>query len=876
MGVDRIRWATTRAIFEDALAANPVERAAVVEARCGDDAQLRREVEALLNGHARAGGFLESSAISLESTAGPDPPSLMRHSIWAGRRVGAYRIIREIGRGGMGYVFLAERADALFEKQVAIKIVRLTADADVLIERFRRERQILATLEHPNITRMLDAGVTDDQVPFVVMEYVDGVPIDEYCDRHQLDVRARLELFCEVCLAAHAAHARGIIHRDLKPANILVTAEGVPKLLDFGIAKLLESASEDARITQTSQRVLTPLTAAPEQLSGGATTVATDIYALGVLLYRLITGDYPFGDAARSSSALEHAIQHTPPPLPSHAVRSRAGVSSLSPAGARDLDYIVLKALKKAPQNRYGSAEDLVADVRQHLDGQLARAPSARLDRARAFAMVHARSIAVTSAVIVLAAAALAWQARQPTVAVNAPPVDTIHSVAIQPFRELDPVDGESRLGWGMADALLTRLASVDSLRVRVIGPGARPPVREASPTATATASPTVDFTIDGTIQRANGRVRVTARLLDAGGAVVWNTTSEDEPSRLFALQDRLSVDITRRLSPRFDVRGLRARSATANERAYEAYVQGRYHLSVNGPEPVRRALHYFEQAASEDPAFAAAHAGIAVTYAWLIEMSPLSPPNQLERGEAAARRALALEDLGEAHAALGMFILIREWNWPRAEEQLKRALALSPSDNMAALWYAASLTAHRRFGEALEHLRRARARDPFDRPLQNQLVRVLYMARQFGEALQECERMATEDPAFAMWPCALSRVQLGDVERGVTELETIVRASPRAPNLAALGYAYGRAGRVADARTIIDTIARLPQPEAGVAYYAAEVSAGLGDREATLSGLERAREERYPLVLMRGLVDAKFDLLTPAERARLVTPPPE
>jgi serine/threonine-protein kinase len=367
---------------------------------------------------------------------------------------------------------------------------------------------------------------------------------------------------------------------------------------------------------------------------------------------------------------------------------------------------------------------------------------------------------------------------------VNAPSADTVHSVAIQPFRELDDANRESRLGWGMADALLNRLGSVDTLRVRVIAAGPQ----QSTITHAAGASPAAtDFSIDGTIQRANGRVRVTARLLGADGVAMWNTSIEDDSSRLFALQDRLSVDIVRRLAPRFDAGGLRARSATTSERAYEAYVQGRYHLSVNGPDAVRRALHYFEQAASEDDSFAAAHAGIAVTYAWLREMSPLSPPNQLEKGLAAARRALALEDLGEAHAALGVLTFIAEWNWPLAEQEFRRALTLSPADTMAAVWYAAGLTAHQRFDEALDHLRRARARDPFDRPLQNQLVRVLYMARQFDEVLRECERMKAEDPTFAMWPCALSRVHRGDVEAGIGELETIVHASPRAPNLAAL-----------------------------------------------------------------------------------------
>jgi TolB-like protein/Tfp pilus assembly protein PilF len=834
MESEHARWAVVRRLFDQVVTASPDDRAAILDAACGDDWELKEEVCALVDAHARAGAFLEA------------PRRHVGTSIWIGRRLGPYRIVEEIGGGGMGRVFLAERADQLFSRRVAIKIVRFTADADQFIDRFTREREILAAFDHPNITRLLDAGVTDDHVPFVVMEYVDGTPIDEYCARHRLDLRARLELLHHVCFVVHAAHSQGVIHRDLKPANILVTRDGTPKLLDFGIAKVVVAAPDNGRITEAAARVLTPLTAAPEQINGGETTAATDVYALGVLMYLLVTGRYPFS-LRDGSSLLSEELLHDEPQRPSQLV-----------ALSVDLERVMLKALRKERSERYQTAADLAVDVRRYLDGVAVSAENsqpeqAQFQRRRRLAAAVGCGLAATALVVWLM---LSGQWARPPL-----PTVSFDEVVIAPFRVVGTSGVESKLGWGMADALLTRLSNVDGLRVRITDDVSSAPVR-----------------LEGSVQHTSGRVRVVARLVDGrSGATLWSTTGEEVPSELFALQDRLSIDIARRLSPRFDVSGVLARSSTSNQVAYEAYAEGRYYLNLAEPASVRRALHHFEQAAAADPSFAAAYAGIATTYAWLRDLSPLSPPDQSARGRAAAVRALELEEqLGEAHAALGVFTLIDDWDWPRAEREFIRALSLSPSDTMAAIWYAVGLAANRRFHEALEHLRRAQARDPFNRPLQIQLARVLYMARDFDEAIRECERIAAEDPTFAMSFCGLSRIQRGAISQGLAELEEIARGSPRNMNFAALGYAYGRAGRARDAREMLQRIAQQPDTESGIAYSSAEVHAGLGDRAATITHLERARRLRDPAVMSRVLVDAKFDLLSEADRARLVTPPRE
>ncbi len=371
------RWHQIDEIFQAAVDCPAASRTALLESACGKDAALRREVESLLALHGNS-GFKTSSAFedgikSLERRSGE-----FNH----GRQIGTYRVLREIGRGGMGTVYLAARADDAFQKLVAIKIIRRGLDTDDILQRFRSERQILATLEHPNIARLLDGGATDDGLPYFVMEHIEGGPIDSYCDSCQLNVSERLKLFQGVCGAVSYAHQNLIVHRDIKPGNVLVNKDGVPRLLDFGIAKLL--APEAGNQTLTGHRALTPEYASPEQVRGDAISTASDVYSLGVLLYVLLTGRSPYPKAS-SPAELERAICEEEPDRPSSVVTKEvigsggdAPMSDLcrvregSPAKLRkrlegDLDNIVLMALRKEPQRRYRSVEQLSDDIGRHL-----------------------------------------------------------------------------------------------------------------------------------------------------------------------------------------------------------------------------------------------------------------------------------------------------------------------------------------------------------------------------------------------------------------------------------------------------------------------------------------------------------------------------
>ncbi len=372
-------------LFEQAARRAPGERRAFLIRACGGDRALRSEVESLLRAEERAGELLGR----LTADEPSEEPGGVAEPLAPGRLVGAYQLFAKIGDGGMSTVYLAARADDQYRKRVAIKLVPLAMASADHLRRFRTERHILASLDHPNIARLYDAG-TEDGLPYFVMEYIEGEPIDVYCDRHRLSVRERLELFRTVCSAVHYAHQNLVVHRDLKPSNILVTEGGVPRLLDFGIAKLLnpELTSPSLQPTLTWHRVLTPDYASPEQVQGRTITTASDVYSLGVLLYKLLTGRLPHRLGDKAPSEIERILTTEEPERPSTTVSrmegARDGASptpesvsherQVRPAELRrrlagDLDNIVMMALRKESRRRYGSAEQLAEDVRRHLSG---------------------------------------------------------------------------------------------------------------------------------------------------------------------------------------------------------------------------------------------------------------------------------------------------------------------------------------------------------------------------------------------------------------------------------------------------------------------------------------------------------------------------
>jgi eukaryotic-like serine/threonine-protein kinase len=393
-------WERQKELFQAALARSPEQRGAFLDAACDGDDELRREVDGLLAAHAAAGGFL-SRPIRLDAPEAVKPGS-------GPQRIGPYQILDTIAHGGMGTVYRAVRDDDAFRKTVALKLVSGGGRSARFEGRFRQERQILARLQHPNIATVLDGGTTEDGQPYLVMEYLDGQPITDFCAAQGMGTGARVTLFRTVCDAVQYAHQNLVVHRDIKPGNVLVDGHGVPKLLDFGIAKLLASGVDpDLAPTATVFPLMTPEYASPEQVRGQAVTTASDVYSLGVLLYELLTGRRPYEIRADSLEAIVQAVCLTEPNAPSEAVVGQAPTqpaASFPPASELrgDLDTIVLKALRKEPERRYRTAHELSEDLRRHLEGLpvTARADTIRY---RTGKFVRRHRTAVAAAVLVSA-----------------------------------------------------------------------------------------------------------------------------------------------------------------------------------------------------------------------------------------------------------------------------------------------------------------------------------------------------------------------------------------------------------------------------------------------------------------------------------------
>ena len=428
------QWKEIKDIFANAIDLSEQERPAFLES-CSQE--LRSEVEKLLAAHDKAGEFILEPAMVEAGLSENDD-----QDFYAGKQIDSYKIITEIGHGGMGTVYLANRADESFDKPVAIKLIKRGMDTNAVLKRFVMERQILARLEHPNIAVLLDGGSTADGLPYLVMEYVDGSPITKFCDSHRLATRKRLELFQKVCSAISYAHQNLVVHRDVKPSNILITEDGTPKLLDFGIAKLLNPdwSLDTNEATETMFRIMTPEYASPEQIRGLPITTASDVYSLGVVLYELLCGERPYKIDSRLAEEAKQIILTAEPVKPSSVVRSEirqpvaaddtADIDAPSTAdemgGSRyvglnrkslrgDLDNIILKALRKEPERRYASVHEFSEDIRRHLEGLPVTATAdTTIYRAGKFVKRHRTGVLASSAIaliLLLATAVTTWQA---------------------------------------------------------------------------------------------------------------------------------------------------------------------------------------------------------------------------------------------------------------------------------------------------------------------------------------------------------------------------------------------------------------------------------------------------------------------------------
>jgi eukaryotic-like serine/threonine-protein kinase len=619
-----VRWQRLKSILADVLEhTSPEERTAVLTQSCAGDTALLCEAQKLL---AHDTSVFEEFAEIVATRLRCDEHDR------TGERMGAYAVVKELGRGGMGAVYLAERADGQFEKRVAIKVLKRGTDTDEVLRRFRIERQILARLDHPNIARLLDAGTTDDGLPYFIMDYIVGEPVTRFAVAQKLSTRQRLELFLKICAAVEFAHRNLVVHRDIKPSNILANAEGEPKLLDFGIATILAKEKEAAQSSTEAQQRLTPICASPEQAKGDPITVATDIYSLGALLYELLSDQKPhrFSTAHPTPEELALVVGERVPPPPS-AVASDAQTARLLRG---DLDAIVLFAMRKEPGMRYATVADLADDIRRHLAREPVVARCLTLAY-RAKCLVRrngSRLLASAAAVIVLAGVLFAFWTRSqqnaresagmPARGVSAPASDIRKSIAVLPFQNLSRDPDNAYFVDGIQEEVLTRLAKIGDLKV-ISRTSTRGYQNQPGNLAEIARQLGVTNILEGSVQKAGNQVRVNVHLVNLQtGSQLWAETYDRMLSDIFSVETEIAKGIAESLQAKLTEREEQALAAkpTNNSQAYDAYLRGLVfeeggNYSSDG---VFKAIDFYDLAVRLDPNFALAWARLSGLHALL------------------------------------------------------------------------------------------------------------------------------------------------------------------------------------------------------------------------------------------------------------------
>ena len=755
--LDATRWQKLKSILAEALEREtPEERRVFLRKRCAAVPELLGEASSLLD---EAESLLRDPTDSIEQCAETAGAAIPREEVSEiGRRIGAYVLVRKIGEGGMGTVYLAARADGYFEKQVAIKVLRRDLDNEELMRRFRSEREVLAQLDHPNIARLIDAGSREDGSPYFVMDYVAGVPVTKFVEEKGLGTDARLVLFVKICAAVEAAHHHSIVHRDLKPSNIVVNGEGEPKLLDFGIAKMFASSTSALEATAIGKERFTPISASPEQARGEPITVASDVYALGVVLYEMLTGTRPhrFATDDPSHEELLQVVCEQAPIRPSLASRNPRDQRSLRGG----LDAILLRALEKDPARRYQSVAEFAEDIRRYRDGKpvVAREGDLAYRMNRFLFGTRRVQVPLLAALLVLAGLAAVLfqsyfrtapktsspqikQVAQNPVASSEPAEKPDKSIAVLPFTNFGTSSDTDYFVDGFQEDILTNLAKVSDLKVisrtSVLAYGGD--ITDAREIGKALG---VSFLLEGSVQKAGDRIRLNVRLVDARSErEVWAEQYDRQAGDLFAVQSELSQAIITQLKAHLSQNEKAAIEArpTRDLLAYDFYLQAKESFFQDN---YVRAAQLLEASLLRDPQFTLAYCLLAEVHLFAYRFAGDLTPARLAKAKEAADTALRLQpNLPESHLANAQFYYYGLRDFEKARQELS-ATAGAPIDQAKFLEMAALIGRHLgKWREAIRDGRRAMELDPNNPFIANELVESYIAVRQFDEA----DRVADE-----------------------------------------------------------------------------------------------------------------------------------
>jgi eukaryotic-like serine/threonine-protein kinase len=818
----------------------------------------------------------------------------MSRELSANTNLSHYRIVSKIGAGGMGEVYLAE--DTRLGRKVALKILsaELTRNED-RVRRFEQEARAASALSHPNILTIFDIG-KEDSTHFIATEFIEGQTLRSGLTRVRMKIGEVLDIAVQAAGALAAAHSAGIIHRDIKPENIMVRPDGLVKILDFGLAKLIEQApSADSGARTIAKANTDPGTVmgtaaymSPEQARGKPVDARTDIFSLGVVVYEMIAGRAPF-EGETASHVIVSILEKEPAPL----TRS-------SPDAPSELERIVTKALAKDKDERYQTVKDLLIDLkrlkqRRDLDAEIERsispdtltrsavATSSGQVVAAATISTSTSSRAVTerttssaeylvseikqhkggvigaSALLVIAIAALIY------FFYPASSSGAINSIAVLPLANASGDPNMEYVSDGVSESLINSLSQLQRLRVTARTTAFRYKGREVDPQQVGREL-NVRAVLMGRVRQVGDKLNIQVDLVDATtGAQLWGEEYNRKLSDILAVKQDISREITDKLRLRLtgdEQKQITGRDTT-NAEAYQSYLRGRYHWNKRTGDDLKKANEQFQQAIARDPNYALAYAGLADCYLLLEQYTGMPSSEAVPKARAAAERALSIDDsLAEAHTSLA-FYYNKLWRWEESEKEFKRAISLNPNYPTAHHWYQSLLLCLGRDEEALAEIERALELDPLSPVLEVNIGLIYVIKGDLDRAMEHARRLLELDPQFSLAHHLSAGVYLKQrrYAEAIAEFQRDLANDRSAYSLSYVGYAYGLAGRRDEALTVLKELEEKYNKRESLAQYVAAVYAGLGDKDRAFAWLEKGFQDKSGLLHFI-VTDAPFDPL--------------
>lgn len=843
--MESVKWEQVKEIFDKALRLAPDERRRFISNNCGDDEELRREVESLLSSFDDANGFLQKPAVG---EVAEKIISINNHPT-EGQRISHYEIIKQIGEGGMGEVYLAK--DLSLNRKVALKLlaVHITEDKS-RVSRFRQEAFAASALNHPNIVTIYEIGKWQDR-DFIATEFIEGATLRSLLQKKKLAVGEILDIALQVASALSAAHGAGVVHRDIKPENIMLREDGLVKVLDFGIAKYrpTEKGQKALVETEVGEVIGTAAYMSPEQARGLEIDVQTDVWSLGVILYEMIARRLPF-DGKTKSDRIAAILEREPAPL----AKNRRRVSP-------ELERIVSRALAKDKAKRYVEIAPMAEDLRRLRETTGDKYPPAFVLPARKFTAPRRFYIGMAAALLIICVTVFGyyfWTARSV-------PSDDKKSIAVLPFVNESGNAEVEYLSDGISESLINSLSQLKQLKV-VARTTAFTYKNSQTDPREAGRRLGVDTVLTGKVTLRGDTLIVQTDLINvADGSQIWGEHYTRQLADLLSVQENIAREILSRLQPRLSGEFDRqlAELNPNSSRAYQFYLKGRFFWNRRTEEEIKKGIGYFEQAIAEDPAYALAYVGLADAYNVMGFYSFLSPAESFPKAKQAAKKALELNaEMAEAYNSLAYATLYYDWDFAAAEKGFVRAIELQPNYSVAHQWYGNLLTAMGRWDEALKEFERAQELDPLS-PIITAVPAWTYIyARQYDNAFEPCRKSLELDQNFAPARNWLGQAyeRKGEYDKAVAEFTEALKLSDGSPEISAmLAHAHAVSGNERQARIILDDLLKLSKQRYVSPYHIAIVYAGLGDRERSLEWLEAAVGDKQNLLIFLRF-DARMD----------------